>query len=182
MNNDQDTSTLLPKNCLNIFYTNAESLRHKLDTLRAEAYDCDIVCVVETWLDGTISDEQLDIPGYGTVNRRDREKRDQGIINHGGVCVYVKNELANKRRRDLEGKDLEVLWLEILTNKGKFSLELSIDLPLPWLITGMSSRQILTMLETVQIYLYTCVVISIAMLIFRRTTLDQFFTDKACTY
>ena len=41
MNNDQDESLLLPKNCLNIFslYTNAESLRHKLDTLRAEACD-----------------------------------------------------------------------------------------------------------------------------------------------
>ena len=40
MNNDQDESLLLLKNCLNIFlYTNAESLRHKLDTLRAEACD-----------------------------------------------------------------------------------------------------------------------------------------------
>ena len=51
---------------LQILYFNARSLVPKLDYLRVlcAAQLPDIVCITETWLDNSISDNELTIPGY----------------------------------------------------------------------------------------------------------------------
>ena len=74
---------------LSIPYFNARSILPKLDQLRALcAVDSpDIVCVVETWLDRDISDNELVVEGYRVV-RKDRNRHG------GGVLMYI-NPLAS---------------------------------------------------------------------------------------
>jgi hypothetical protein len=58
----------------------------KLDklSLLATVYDPDIICIVQTWLEGTIDDIEISIPSYHS-NRLDRNKHG------GGVLLYMKN-------------------------------------------------------------------------------------------
>ena len=56
-----------------------------------------------------ISDDDIKLEGY-TVFRRDRIGD-----SHGGVCVYVKNNLHMRRRNDLELQNLECVRVEITT-------------------------------------------------------------------
>ena len=106
--------------CTNIYFANCESLRNKLDLLRYDTVDCDIICLVETWLDSTIDDGNLRIPGYQEIIRKDRYPADLGQINHGGVAIYVKNEIVCRRLYELEDRKLESIWLEISQLSGKY--------------------------------------------------------------
>ena len=117
-----DEYITLPKGGLNILYTNAESLRGKTDLLSSDAEDCAILCLTETWLDDTIDDCTLLIPGYQPIVRHDRAKTDPGIINHGGVAVYLRTDIAFKHRLDLEENSVESVWVEISSLTGNFLL------------------------------------------------------------
>ena len=113
---------VLPKGGLNMFYTNAESLRGKLDLLSSDTEDCAIICLTETWLDSSIDSCALLLPGYQPLIRHDREILDPGYINHGGVGVYVRNDIAIKHRLDLENISVESVWLEVSSGTGNFLL------------------------------------------------------------
>ena len=117
-----DDNAEVPKNSMSIFLCNAESLRNKLDELRCDSYSMDIVCVTETWLDESIPDDSVIIPGFMTPERKDRQIPDAGRIFHGGVACFVRNGLAYTRRTDLEHPTMEMMWLEIVTKTGKFLL------------------------------------------------------------
>ena len=84
----------------------------------------DVICVTETWLDSSIPDEFVTIPGFMTPERKDRQTPDAGIIFHGGVACFVRTGLAYTRRLDLEHPTLEVMWIEIVTRSGKFLLSI----------------------------------------------------------
>ena len=77
------------KHGLRILYYNARSLLPKMDELRAvnEASKPDIVCIVETWLDGDITDGELLLPNF-QLFRRDRNRHG------GGVALYVCSSLV----------------------------------------------------------------------------------------
>jgi len=66
---------------LRILYFNAGSILPKLDELRTLcAMDSpDVVCIVETWLDGEICDQELVIDDYCVV-RRDRNRHGGGVF------------------------------------------------------------------------------------------------------
>ena len=124
MGTDANDESLLsvPKSGLNIFYTNAESIRGKLDILASDSENCAVICLTETWLDHTLDDCALQITGFQPIIRHDREKVDAGTINHGGVAVYVRNDVAFKHRVDLENSEVESIWLEIFSETGSFLL------------------------------------------------------------
>ena len=67
---------------INVLYFNARSLVPKIDELRLICASCnpDIVCVVETWLDGEIADTEVAIPNF-SLTRLDRNR-------HGGGIAY----------------------------------------------------------------------------------------------
>ena len=46
--------------------------------------DLSIISVNETWLNDTVEDHELNIPGY-SIYRQDRSD------GYGGVCLYIKN-------------------------------------------------------------------------------------------
>ena len=54
------------KTSVNLLYFNVRSLLPKLDHLRVtcSVFSPDIVCIVESWLDDTISDNEIFVQGY----------------------------------------------------------------------------------------------------------------------
>ena len=73
---------------ISVLFSNCRSLLPKIDQLCLQAFatNADIVCIVETWLDATILNAEIYIPGYQIV-RKDR--------NHhgGGILLYVKTSI-----------------------------------------------------------------------------------------
>ena len=63
--------------------------------------------ITETWLDNSISDSKIDLPGY-SVHRLDRRNNCMG----GGVALYILDGAKHTVRRDLED-DFEVIWIQI---------------------------------------------------------------------
>ena len=62
-----------------------------------------VIGITETWLDSTYTDSCVSIDGYNLV-RRDRDGH------AGGVCAYIRDDLAFNVRQDLNNRDLEDLW------------------------------------------------------------------------
>ena len=66
----------------------------------------DIICLNETFCDGSIADNEISLPSYSIV-RKDRNRHG------GGVAIYIRNSLTFIRREDLETDDVECIWVEI---------------------------------------------------------------------
>ena len=96
---------------LNILYYNARSLIPKLDELRLECVNRqpDIVCIVETWLDDTVSGNELLLPDY-QIYRYDRNRHG------GGVAIYVHVSLSCKIVLEGGPHKLEFLSLSVLSD------------------------------------------------------------------
>ena len=69
---------------INLLHFNVRSLLPKLDNLNLECIELNphIVCISETWLDSTITDNELTIVNYNLV-RLDRNRHG------GGIAIYV---------------------------------------------------------------------------------------------
>ena len=112
-----DTSTLPSdintKNKLSVVHYNDQSLVNKIGILETELSNFDVICITESWLHDAISGGEIKMEEC-TVFRRDRVSDI-----HGGVCVYVKNNLKVRRRNDIEIQNLECVWIEITTPNKK---------------------------------------------------------------
>ena len=98
---------------LSFVHYNIQSIFPKLDILHAELIDFDILAFTETWLSPTDDTDDLLFQSYNGPERKDRVSD-----NHGGVLLYVKENIHYKRRLDLEIKGIESIWIE-LSNKHK---------------------------------------------------------------
>ena len=67
-----------------------------------------ILCLNETWLDNTITNSQIHIPGY-VIERRDRNRCG------GGVLMYIRDDIDYELRTDIASVNnlVESLWVEI---------------------------------------------------------------------
>ena len=108
--------TLSQNHNLSFIHYNVQSLLPKLDFLQAELYGFDLVACTETWLHPAIDNEDVLIPSFNPPERKDRQ-----TDRYGGVILYVKEGLHYCRRRDLEPRDIECIWVEII-NKHKHVL------------------------------------------------------------
>ena len=69
-----------------------------------------ILCVSETWLNDTITDNDVLIDGF-TIVRKDRCNK-----TGGGVAIYIDNHIVFKRRDDLiTDLSLECIWIQVTT-------------------------------------------------------------------
>ena len=103
-------------------HLNVRSLLHKLSEINRFTSTCRpaIISILETrlddtvtaWLDDTVTDNEIQIEGYNVI-RKDRDR--QG----GGVCTYIRQDLAFSERQDLRKDNLEAVWVEILVTKTK---------------------------------------------------------------
>jgi hypothetical protein len=95
---------------LKIGNLNIRSLVNKIDQLAVfvDDYQFDVICINETWLDDSLEDHEVLIPGYEII-RRDRNKYG------GGVCFYIKKYLNFSIRN--VGNAIESLWIELKFNR-----------------------------------------------------------------
>ena len=73
-------------------------------------HDIDLACITETWLRKEIPDSVVHIPDY-TIIRRDRQ-----TDSHGGVCLYIKNNIGLKYQLldDIKCCDQhDILWVHV---------------------------------------------------------------------
>ena len=75
----------------------------------------DVMCLSETWLNSSWSDNELRIDGYNII-RRDRDDSQRG----GGTAIYYSKKFMARQRSDLSTPDIEAIWLELtLPNRKK---------------------------------------------------------------
>lgn len=96
-----------------IVHYNVQSILNKLDLIESELRNFDVICITETWLDPRTQNSALNINGFN-LYRRDRDGD-----NHGGICVYVQENVYSCRRSDLELPNIESIWIEVVTHNTK---------------------------------------------------------------
>ena len=99
---------------LSFVHYNVQSLLNKLEILHAELFEFDILAFTETWLSPTTLIDDLLLQSYNTPERNDRA----GDA-HGGVIVYFKEGIRYKRRKDLEIRGIECVWIEVANNNKR---------------------------------------------------------------
>ena len=62
--------------------------------------------------DDSVMDSEIELSGY-VVQRKDHER------SGGGVCMYIRSDLAFNPHPELSTDQLETLWIEILLPKTK---------------------------------------------------------------
>lgn len=104
-------------NGLNVGHINAQSImrKGKLDEFKYIIHDVplDIICVSETWLQPLHNDSEAGIIGY-TLIRNDRT-----FNSHGGVCIYVRNELPFSVVGKSNDTHTESLFLQVTLGESK---------------------------------------------------------------
>ena len=107
------------KSDLSILHFNVRSIRNKLDYIKDNFLDFNILCFSETHLDHQVPVSDLIIgSAYDEPYRKDR-------TNHGGgLLLYLNSELVHSRRLDLEVYCDESLWVEIKVKHEAYLLGL----------------------------------------------------------
>jgi hypothetical protein len=95
-------------------HINACSIRNKLDIIEAESNHFDIITVSETWLSESISNNSILLTNFHPPIRQDRPHDP-----HGGVAIYLRNNLSCKPRPDLKVANLEAVWVETKLKQDK---------------------------------------------------------------
>ena len=107
---------------LRICHLNVRSLYGKIDEIRVIVLssEIDIFCISESFLDDSISNSEIDIPGY------DIERRDRPNGRGGGVLMYIKSGTKYKPRPDIGNTSnrVESIWIEIISSKRSVSSHL----------------------------------------------------------
>ena len=93
---------------LSMVHYNDQSFANKIDIIEPELTDFDIISLTETWLNDSISNEDLKFNEFQAPFRRDRIGD-----SHDGIMVYVKKDIPCKRRIDLELVNIECLWIDV---------------------------------------------------------------------
>ena len=109
-----DLCELFQRKGLYFIPVNARSLLPRVMEIRvlANRTNAAVICVTETWFDSSVTDTEVEIPGY-LIQRRDRSR------SGGSVCMYIRSDLAFNPRHDLTVEELENIWVEILLPKTK---------------------------------------------------------------
>ncbi len=102
------------RSSLSFVHYNVQSFYPKRDILCAELSHFDVVSFTETWLGNDVDSDCLDFPNYYKPFRKDRS-----TDNHGGILVYVKENIPTLRRRDLEPLNLECIWVELRVKRKR---------------------------------------------------------------
>ena len=95
-----------------LVHVNVRSLGKKLDLFEAESKHCDTITLSETWLSKRDNNNELHLSHFHPPVRQDRADDP-----HGGVAIYVRNNLYCKPQPDLHVNDLEAVWIETKLNQ-----------------------------------------------------------------
>ena len=92
-----------------LMLSNVMSLVPKIDELREVILnsDVEIACITETWLRYHIDDNVVNVSGFRLV------RLDRINSQHGGVCMYVRNNIQCNIVQDLLDSYFEIVWVHI---------------------------------------------------------------------
>ena len=99
-----------------IVHYNIQTVTNKIDLIGTELSNFSVICLTETWLNDHTTNDSISLDGYKLY------RRDRGGDNHGGICVYTKDNVFSRRRNDLELPNIEGIWIEITVHHRKFLL------------------------------------------------------------
>ena len=99
-----------------IVHYNIQSVTNKIDLIGAELSNFLVICLTETWLNDHTANDSISLDGYKLY------RSDRGGDNHGGICVYTKDNVFSRRRNDLELSNIECIWIKITFHHRKFLL------------------------------------------------------------
>jgi len=100
---------------LSLFHCNIRSIRNKLEYIRDNLTDFNVLCFTETHLDHNILDSELHLSSvFDAPYRKDR-------TNHGGgILLYTNKDLYHTRIPDLEIYCNESIWIKIKVKSEVF--------------------------------------------------------------
>ena len=89
--------------------SNVQSLSPKIDEVRVMISNAnlDFACITKTWLKDHINDHTVSVSGYNII------RRDRKVIDHGGVCMYVRESIRFETLSNFMDENFEVLWVKI---------------------------------------------------------------------
>ena len=101
-------------------HLNIRSLKNRSHSIQVKNLvsenDFDILTLSETWLNGSVDNSEISIPGY-TIKRLDRQNK-----TGGGVCVFIKGIYKVRQLSKLSSISsgrFHHIWLSIQINKYK---------------------------------------------------------------
>ena len=92
---------------LAVLHINIRSIRHKLEYIKEQFLDFDILCFTETHLDDTVLASDIQLSQSFDIFRKDRN------CHGGGILVYLNKNLAYERVAELEVFWDECIWFKI---------------------------------------------------------------------
>nr|XP_058960856.1 uncharacterized protein LOC131787797 [Pocillopora verrucosa] len=108
---------------LEILHLNIRSLKNRAHLLElrqlASERKSDIITISETWLNTTVTSEEIQIEGY-KLHRLDRLHK-----GGGGVCAYVRKDLKSSVLKELSSiseRNFHQLWLNVQCKKLKSTI------------------------------------------------------------
>ena len=96
------------ENNFSVVHYNIQSLANKVHQLQVELSHFDVRALSETWLNPSISDDDIMFQNFQKPFQKDRIHN-----NYGGIIIYAKENIACKRRQDLENNQIESIWVEL---------------------------------------------------------------------
>ena len=72
------------KTFVSLLHLNIQSLKPKINVIIGNLSEFDILCFTESWLNPTVENTDIEIPGFDSPHRNDRADR-----LGGGVIVYL---------------------------------------------------------------------------------------------
>ena len=113
------------KNELLIIHINARSVVNKIDEIKLLCYEVkpDILCITETWMNGSVPLNAITPTGYKILRHDRNEKFEQiyGRTKGGGVAVLYKEELDIEKKELFKEDYEENLWIHV-KSKNSFLL------------------------------------------------------------
>jgi hypothetical protein len=110
------------KNEMLLIHLNARSIVNKNDEFLfyCQQLKPDIICVTETWMDGSVPKQSFTPQGYRVIrkDRSDEFKQIYGKNKGGGIAVYYKQDLKVERKEILKDEHEEILWVQVKAKKS----------------------------------------------------------------
>ncbi len=101
---------------LNIATWNIQSLIPSLDQVRLilnTPHEASVLGFIETWLNDTVSDNDINIHEYKLIACSDRDYN-----TWGGVAMCIEEDIPCEERKDLRHHAIEAVWIEITAPKA----------------------------------------------------------------
>ena len=103
--------------------------------MQAELFEFDILAFSVTWLNQSVTSDDLLRQSFNIPERKDRVED-----NHGVVMISVKEGLHNKRGEDIEIRGIECICIEVANNNKRILFGLFTGRQIPMRATLVISR------------------------------------------